>query len=430
MRGFSNIKKEPPGDLIQDDLDFKATYAYILAARGADEKDHPAAWEEQKLIPAGIYVQTSLVHRPTQKQKLISAGNPIPERLAYTPIQRHLVHNVKLRNGAPGIRRRNSIIDPIDEESGLPIPTLNLARAVYFRWHFVNGQVCKIIAPPVIARLPPGDPEVNDYLDNLKDYENKIGCELLERARDITCSIVLANIHTDDFKQRCRSNFGHLHLAMLFYNLVTDDELYCIYGPLWLAVDFSFVQCSDKLPDSPTDEDKLRWNLRKFTKLEFAYFAAYYFEQCLQQKSPNRHDSKQPSKAEKQAFASRLASDLSTSLRRDRRKEEEEQSGPRGNKNDNNAERRHSFVDPKVNLDEDPFADPPEVVIHEDPFATPKAENKEVVWFNSEEAKERWTRGAMKVVRYWEEPPYSHFIWDVGVLPATGNFLEGGGLTW
>ncbi|KAJ8063121.1 hypothetical protein OCU04_008364 [Sclerotinia nivalis] len=244
-----------------------------------------------------------------------------------------------------------------------------MARAIYFRWHSISNQACRVIAPPVIARLPRGDPELNDYCDNLKDYETIIGCEILERARDITCSIVLANIHTDDFKERCRSNFGHLRLAMLFYNLVTDDELYYIYGPLWLAVDFSFVQCSDKLPDSPTHEDKLRWHLRKFTKLRFAYFAAYYFEQCLQQRSPNRHDSKQPSKAERQAFASGLRSDTE--------KEEEEPSGPRGD--DNNT---------------------PEVVIHEDPFATPKAEDREVVLFNSEEAKDRWTRGAMNVVRY------------------------------
>ncbi|KAJ8063120.1 hypothetical protein OCU04_008363 [Sclerotinia nivalis] len=57
MQSSDTIKKEPLGDLIQDDRDFKATYAYTLAARGADEKDHPAAWEERKLIPAGIYVQ-------------------------------------------------------------------------------------------------------------------------------------------------------------------------------------------------------------------------------------------------------------------------------------------------------------------------------------------------------------------------------------
>ncbi|CAD6449116.1 3072bf9a-e4f2-41a4-ab33-cdf8d1aa1fac [Sclerotinia trifoliorum] len=421
MQSSRTIQREPFGNLIQDDQDFEVTHAYVLAARGGDPKDRPAAWKEPELIPAGTHDQTSKVDRPTQNQKLISAGKSVP-RPTYTSILKHLEHNLKLREGAPGIRRRNSIIDPIDEESGLTIPTLNMARAIFFRWHSISEQECKIIAPPVIARLRRGDPELEDYIHDLMIYQDKVELEVLQRALDMTCSIVLANIHTDDFKERCRSNFGHLRLAMLFYNLVTDDELYYIFRTLWLAVDFSFVQCSDKLPDSPTDEDEFRWHLRKFTKLKFAHLAAYYFEQCLQQKSPIRHESMQPSKAERQAFAS--------GLRRDMEKKEEELSKSQENENDNDAGRRHPPVDPKVELDQDLFEDPPEVVIHEDPLATPKAEDREIAWFNSEQAAEGWARGVMNVVDYWREPPFSLFIWDVHMLPATGNFLEGGGSTW
>lgn len=264
------------------------------------------------------------------------------KRPAYTPVLKHIVHNLKLKGWVPGIRRHNSVIDPIDEETGLTIPTLNMARAIYFRWHSIGELGRIIIAPPVIARIRRGDPELGDYMDNMEYYERKIELEFLGRARDITSNMVLANIHTDDFKERCRSNFGHLRLAMLFYNLVTDDQLYFIFRTFWLAVDFSFIQCSDKLPDSPTDEDKYRRHLRKFTKLKFAHFAAYYFEQCLQQKTSYRHDSTQPSRAERQVFASGIRRDMG---------KEGESSKSQENENGNDAECPHYFVDPEADLD-------------------------------------------------------------------------------
>ncbi|EDN93630.1 predicted protein [Sclerotinia sclerotiorum 1980 UF-70] len=284
------VEREPIGNLIQDDRDFKATYAYVLAARGADEDDHPAAWEDQILIPAGTHDQVI--------ERIISVYDFFAV-----------------------------LVDLLLDKQGTttnPESEINL-----------SGQVSS-------ARIRRGDPELGDYMDNMEYYERKIELEFLGRARDITSNMVLANIHTDDFKERCRSNFGHLRLAMLFYNLVTDDQLYFIFRTFWLAVDFSFIQCSDKLPDSPTDEDKYRRHLRKFTKLKFAHFAAYYFEQCLQQKTSYRHDSTQPSRAERQVFASGIRRDMG---------KEGESSKSQENENGNDAECPHYFVDPEADLD-------------------------------------------------------------------------------
>ncbi|KAI9650819.1 hypothetical protein NHQ30_000853 [Ciborinia camelliae] len=269
-----------PGDLIQDDLDFKETYEFVLALRGASIEEHPAAWEEKTLTPAPIYA---------------------PPNRSATIIEEYINLNTKLGNEYPG-SPHTRIINLSDDETTLPIPTVNMAKAFYFRWHYLQTQEYKLIVPPVFSGLEDDHPLREAWVTIMEDYLKIVAEDIIGRFQNIATSIVLANIQSYEFQQKCR--LGHFTLARFFFKALTNDQLYYIYGPIWSAVDFSFIQGSDTLPDSPSELDLIVWDLRKFAKSEFGSFAAQYFEWCLQRKALDRHDSKQLSEAEKNALAS------------------------------------------------------------------------------------------------------------------------------
>ncbi|KAM0126053.1 hypothetical protein ACHAO1_010291 [Botrytis cinerea] len=251
------------GKLIQDDEDFQATYLYVLAGRGASPADHPAAWSQPRLRSVSSLSESS------------SSGRFVGS---------YIDHNCDLINRVPFTSPR---FDLIDIRTNLPIPAINMTKAVYFRYHNLPADKLRATSPPHIGRRPEQQ-DYENYKRSIEMFVDNIQYRTIERARTITSMIVLANIMSEEFKRRCRSIANHFHLEIFFYNSVTDDQL--------------SLQVSDKLPNSPTEQDKLRYQLRKFTKVKFARLARDYFRCCLQvtriKKGHNRYDSKQPSERE------------------------------------------------------------------------------------------------------------------------------------
>ncbi|ESZ94306.1 hypothetical protein SBOR_5302 [Sclerotinia borealis F-4128] len=340
-----------PGNLIHDDIDFQATYAYILSLREAPAQAL-GAWEEKTLAPAPTSVQPD---------------GP------YEPIAVHLEESI-MRGYFPQLTPSTRAANAIWEESNLPMTTINLAKTVYFRFRSLQPSESMDIAPPAIVQSGFDSPESAEYKSILDLYLEKMAIVILERSEQIASSMVLANIRSNEFRQRCRSNMGNLALAMFFYKTVTDDQIYYIYGPIWSAIDFSFIRVSDTLPENPTLKENLQWDLRKFTKLGFASFASHFFENCLQRKALRRHDSQQMSETEKKALASKLEDE-----------------------NDGIAEDR-------------------------DASANPKTEDQGNILFDAEEARNNFDRGRLKVLWHWKKAPYAKFMVFPETLPATATF--------
>ncbi|KAF7950305.1 hypothetical protein EAE96_007593 [Botrytis aclada] len=242
------------GKLIQDDEDFRATYRYVLAGRGASPENHPAAWIEPTL------------------QSVSSLGSLSQPGFSRIFVGSYICHNCNLIYEVPHTPPR---FDFIDTRTNLPIPSINMTKFVYFRYHCLPAKELRETSPPLIGRRPK-DQAFENYRRSIETFLNDIGDQTIERARRITSMIVLANVMSEEFKRRCRSTANHFQLEMFFYNSVTNDQLYYVFVNFWSAIDFRSLLVSDRLPRSPTEEDKWRHQLRNFTKMTFASVARDY----------------------------------------------------------------------------------------------------------------------------------------------------------
>ncbi|KAG4032863.1 hypothetical protein MFRU_006g03240 [Monilinia fructicola] len=389
----------PTPIILKDDLDFQATYDYVLNLR-REIRDYlcPGTWQEIELkpIPVHRYVRPRIAHSPF-----------------YNTVRSQINYNMSLIEKFRKKTKFAAASDIIDDKVDLPIFTVNMAKAVWFRWRVLSRQDYLRIRPPHI--YDNDNPQLEKYIELLSETLDQMEYEILHRARQITSSIVLANVKSEEFKRRCRSEIGMISLAIFFFKTVTDEQLYYIYGPIWSAVDFSFIPGSDeKPPNGCSIVSKIKWDLRMFTKLGFGYLASHYFSNCLQRTGSRRIDSKQVPRAEIRAFSlSRKPSVDLTKM--------EVQSESTERADDNNAENEDLFaVSEALNHEENPFGEYPEVEIGErEPCIISDDEAREI---------ERYAIGVGKTLHFWGRTPKSD-LKHHGMLPAAFRSKRKGGLS-
>ncbi|TGO86068.1 hypothetical protein BPOR_0338g00050 [Botrytis porri] len=366
------------GKLIQDDEDFRATYLYVLTGRGASPADHPAAWRQPRLR-------------------------------SVSSLSSYIGHNTDLINEVPFTPPR---LDLIDMRTNLPIPAINMTKFLYFRYHYLPAKELRATSPPRVGKRP-YHRVFENYKRSMEMFVNDIGERTIERARAITSMIVLGNIMSEEFKRRCRSIANHFQLETFFYNSVTDDQLYYVFSDFWSAIDFRALQVSDKLPDSPREEDKWRFQLRRFTKVTFACLARDYFKYCLQvtrvKKGHNRHDSKQPCEREEKvneekAIYERLCRNLRDYPAR----------------NDKNEIVRHLHRETLAPPDKDTqlITEPPGIEIQDGHIP-----GTGTIFFDVEKERKRFNTGLKKVAHEWQKPPALVLLKDALNFHATRDFL-------
>ncbi|RAL67132.1 hypothetical protein DID88_007910 [Monilinia fructigena] len=163
-------------------------------------------------------------------------------------------------------------------------------------------------------------------------------------------------LKTEEFKRRCRSEIGMISLAIFFFKVVTDEQLYYIYEPIWSAVDFSFIPGSDEKPSHNCSVvRKIKWDLRMFTKLGFGFLASHYFSNCLQRTAGRQDGSKETPRAETRTAS--VPREFSVDLRKTEKQFESTERA-----DDNNAENRDLFAHGEaLNHEENPFGEYPEI---------------------------------------------------------------------
>ncbi|KAF7958080.1 hypothetical protein EAE96_003647 [Botrytis aclada] len=98
--------------------------------------------------------------------------------------------------------------------------------------------------------------------------------------RNVASSMIAEAIHTDEFKEICRSDNARDDLEMFFARSETNDQLHCVYSKLWTAIDFGFVMNNIVRPNA--QEGRVRQNVRQIIKWGFGFAAADYFNLCIQ----------------------------------------------------------------------------------------------------------------------------------------------------
>ncbi|KAB8294057.1 hypothetical protein EYC80_009513 [Monilinia laxa] len=260
-----------------------------------------------------------------------------------------------------------------------------MAKAVWFRWCVISRQAYLDIRPPHLYNED--GPELRKYMDLLSKIMDQMEYEIFHRVRQITSSIVLANVKSEEFKRRCRSEIGMISLAIFFFKVVTDEQLYYIYEPIWSSVDFSFIPGSDeKPPHNCSMVRKVKWDLRMFTKLGFGVLASHYFSNCLQRTAGRQDGLREIPRAEMRIVS--VPRELSMDLRKT-----EEQSEFTERANDNNAENEDLFADGEaLNHEENLFGEYPEVEVGDrDPYVSRDDEARE---------KERHAIGMEKMLHF------------------------------
>ncbi|KAF5870496.1 uncharacterized protein Bfra_009884 [Botrytis fragariae] len=376
------------GKLIQDDEDFRATYLYVLTGRGASPVDHPAAWRAPRLRSVSSLSESTSSHRF---------------------IGSYIAHNCDLINRVPFTPPR---FDLIDIRTNLPIPAINMTKFMYFRYHHLPAKELRAASPPPIGRRPYHQ-DFENYRRSIEMFVNDIEERTIERARTITSMIVLANIMSEEFKRRCRSIANHFHLETFFYNSVTDDQLYYVFTDFWSAIDFRSLQVSDKLPQSPTEQDKWRFQLRRFTKVTFACLARDYFKYCLQvtrvKKGHNRYDSKQPSEREEKFKEEKATYERLCRNLRDY-----------PNIIGENEVVRNLYIETLAPPDQNTqlITEPPGIEIR-DAHIPGFGE----IFFDVEKERKRFNTGLQKVAHEWRKPPSLVLLKDARDFHATRDFL-------
>ncbi|KAM0318774.1 hypothetical protein ACHAO8_001571 [Botrytis cinerea] len=349
------------GKLIQDDEDFQATYLYVLAGRGASPADHPAAWSQPRLRSVSSLSESS------------SSGRFVGS---------YIDHNCDLINRVPFTSPR---FDLIDIRTNLPIPAINMTKAVYFRYHNLPADKLRATSPPHIGRRPEQQ-DYENYKRSIEMFVDNIQYRTIERARTITSMIVLANIMSEEFKRR--------------------------------SIDFRSLQVSDKLPNSPTEQDKLRYQLRKFTKVKFARLARDYFRCCLQvtriKKGHNRYDSKQPSEREdifneKKATYERLCRNL--------------RDYPEINRENELVRRLHKETLATPEEDIQLITEPPVIEIQDAFIPGSMTRSPGRILFDAEKQRKRFNIGMEYLELQWKKQPASVLLKDARDFPATRDFL-------
>ncbi|KAF7925065.1 uncharacterized protein EAE98_007153 [Botrytis deweyae] len=376
------------GKVIQDDEDFRATYLYVLTGRGASPADHPAAWREPILQSVGSLSESS------SSRRFIGS---------------YIAHNIDLINQVPFTPPR---FDFIDMRTNLPIAAINMSKFVYFRYHHLPARELRTASPPRIGRRP-DHRDFENYRRAIEMFVSDIGQRTIERARGITSMIVLANVMSEEFKRRCRSIANHFQLETFFYNSVTDDQLYYVFTDFWSSIDFRSLLVSDELPNSPTEQDKWRFQLRRFTKVTFACLARDYFKYCLQvtrlKKDHNRCDSTQPSEREEKLNEEKATYERLCRNLRDY-----------PNITRENEVVRDLHIETLAPPDEDTqlITELPAIEIQEGHI--PRGG---MIFFDVEKERKRFITGLQKVVDEWRKPPALVLLKDARDFYATRNFL-------
>ncbi|QSZ35984.1 hypothetical protein DSL72_007106 [Monilinia vaccinii-corymbosi] len=380
----------PTPIIVKDEVDFQATHDYVLhLQRDYQTRPHPGAWQEREAIPMPTYVSPSM-----------------PHGTFYNTVQSQIDYHRKLVDSYHGIDPGTAVTDDTEKKAqDFPMSTANIAKAIWFRWHVVSAEQFIMIRPPYLSKYDAASPQMIKYISMLRTNLDQVEYIVLRRARQITSSIVLANVKSEEFKERCRADNGVIALAIFFSKVVTDEQLHYIYRPVWTAVDFTFVQCSDeKPPDDSSLVDRTKWHLRKFTKLGFAHLAAHYFANCLQRKGVSQEELEEKSKGARQAGSKK------------RETQPESGEGSSGNHTDHDD----TVEDPEaLNDDENPFGHYPEVEI----------EDSDDEGNNDDEVADRreYLKGMEKVIYHWGKAPGSRI--QTGMLPAAFSVNQKDGLS-
>ncbi|THV48984.1 hypothetical protein BGAL_0217g00090 [Botrytis galanthina] len=393
-----SIKKELQciyGKLIQDDDDFRATYLYVFTGRGASPVYHPAAWREPRLQSVSSldepFPYSSSFYQSTSSHRFISS---------------YIAHNCDLIDRVPFTPPR---FDLIDRETNLPIPAINMSKYIYFRYHHLPAEELRAASPPLIGRRP--DHQIfRNFRGSIKMFVDDIEERTIERARSITSMIVLANIMSEEFKRRCRSIANHLALEMFFYKSVTDDQLYYVFNDFWSAIDFRALQVSDELPHAPTEQDKWRFQLRKFTKVTFACLARDYFKYCLQvTRLKKGQNSTQPSEREENFNKEKLTYErLCRNL----------WAYPNRIGGNEAVRNLHREVLASPDKNTQLITEPPAIEIQDGHIA-----GSGRIFFDVEKERKRFNTGLQKVTDEWQKPPALVLLKDAPSFYATRDFL-------
>ncbi|TGO40716.1 hypothetical protein BHYA_0033g00700 [Botrytis hyacinthi] len=98
--------------------------------------------------------------------------------------------------------------------------------------------------------------------------------------RNVTYGMIAEAIHTDEFKEICRSDNARDDLELFFAKSATNDQLHYVYSKLWTAIDFGFVM--DNNVRSNAQEEQVRKDVRQIINWGFGFAAADYFNLCIQ----------------------------------------------------------------------------------------------------------------------------------------------------
>lgn len=344
----------------------------------------------------------------------------MPHKKLYNTINAEFEHNSELidreliRN--PTAMPKAATTDNMDRYIDLPPATINLGKAIWFLERCLTEGEYLRIRPPSLIKHHTEMFKLPRYTQALKQYLKDMEHCILYRARQITSTMVLSHIKTEAFKSICKSSTNHILLESFFFQNVTDEQLYYIFGPVWTAVDFSWVQGSDIAPPADaTHTTKIKWDLRMFTKKCFAFFAMHHFADCLQKKGDGRHDSTQPTEQEKRAITRNLRR-LSDSTKRGEKKCKAAE-----DKYKNNVRTEGPSGYSKPVVFRNPFDNSAEIetgsgnagMLHDEEIADAK----------------RFNEGVKKEIDRWGTSPLVRFIEEPGMLPAASNFRKNDGLT-